>query len=58
MHTKVRERPVKTFLGVYESGRETKGVGGVFDTGEDGVDRVGVIDPRGWTQRDNDILGE
>jgi len=47
MHTKVRERPVKTFLGVYESGRETKGVGGVFDAGEDGVDRVGVIDPRG-----------
>ena len=30
----------------------------MFDAGEDGVDRVGVIDPRGWMPGDNDILGD
>jgi len=59
MHTKVRERPVKTFLGVYESGRETKGVGGVFDTTEELVDRVGVVDPTGVdAEADNEILAD
>src|SRR6056297_2355534 len=57
MHTKIRERSVKTFLGGYDRWIDVNRSGGVFDAAEELVDRVGLIDPAGMdAETDDEVL--